>query len=38
MHAWEQIQKTIEYIEEHLGDELNIDSLAKMAALSPFYY
>ena len=38
MHAWEQIQKTIEYVEEHLGEELNIESLAKMAALSPFYY
>lgn len=38
MHAWEQIQETIEFIEEHLGEELNIDSLAKMAALSPFYY
>lgn len=38
MHAWEQIQETIEYIEEHLGEELNIEGLAKMAALSPFYY
>lgn len=38
MHAWEQIQKTIEYIEEHLDEELNIENLAKMAALSPFYY
>ncbi len=38
MHAWEQIQKTLEYVEEHLGEELNIESLAKMAALSPFYY
>lgn len=38
MHAWEQIQKTIDYIEEHLGDELNIATLAEIAALSPFYY
>jgi len=38
MHAWEQIQKTIEYIENHLGDEVNIDNLAKIASLSPFYY
>lgn len=38
MHAWEQIQKTIEYVEEHLDEELNIESLAKMAALSAFYY
>lgn len=38
MHAWEQIQQTIEYIEAHLHEELTIDSLATMAALSPFYY
>ncbi len=38
MHAWEQIQQTIEFIEDHLDDELNIESLAKMASLSPFYY
>jgi len=38
MHAWEQIQQTIEFIEDHLGEEINIESLAKTAALSPFYY
>lgn len=38
MHAWEQIQQTIEFIEDHLDGELNIESLAKMASLSPFYY
>lgn len=38
MHAWEQIQQTIEYIENHLGEEVNIEKLAKMASLSPFYY
>lgn len=38
MHAWEQIQKTIEYIEKHLGEEIEIANLAKLAALSPFYY
>lgn len=38
MHAWEQIQKTIVYIEEHLDEELKTESLANMAALSPFYY
>ena len=38
MHAWEQIQQTIEYIEEHLCENISIDSLAKLAALSPFYY
>lgn len=38
MHAWEQIQETIEYIEEHLNEELKTESLANVAALSPFYY
>lgn len=38
MHAWEQLQKTIEYIEKHLGEEIEIANLAKLAALSPFYY
>ena len=38
MHAWEQIQKTIDFIEEHLKEEIKIDELAKIAMLSPFYY
>lgn len=38
MHAWEQIQETLDFIEAHLSEEISIDSLAKMAALSPFYY
>lgn len=38
MHAWEQIQQTIEYIENHISEEVNIDDHAKMASLSPFYY
>ncbi|MEA4988021.1 MAG: helix-turn-helix domain-containing protein [Anaerovorax sp.] len=38
MHAWEQIQKTIDYIEKHLSEEIDIDTLSKIAALSPFYY
>lgn len=38
MHAWEQIQQTIEYIETHLGESIQIEKLADMAALSPFYY
>ena len=38
MHAWEQIQQTIEFIENHLGEEISIESLAKLASLSPFYY
>lgn len=38
MHAWEQIQITVDYIEEHLSEEIKIDSLAKIASLSQFYY
>lgn len=38
MHAWEQIQQTIEFIEYHLDGEVDIENLAKMASLSPFYY
>ena len=36
MHAWEQIQESIEFIESHLGEELSIRDLAEKAALSPF--
>lgn len=38
MHAWEQIQQTIEFIEDHLDEEIDIENLAKTACLSPFYY
>lgn len=38
MHAWESIQKVIDHIEEHLTEELAIDQLADLAALSPFYF
>lgn len=38
MHAWEQIQNTVDYIEQHLGEPIMIDELAQLAALSPFYY
>ncbi|MEG0378545.1 MAG: AraC family transcriptional regulator, partial [Eubacterium sp.] len=38
MHAWEQIQTTVDYIEDHLAETLKIEALAQMAALSPFYY
>ena len=38
MHAWESIQKTLNHIEENLGEEIEIDTLAEIAGLSPFYY
>lgn len=38
MHAWEQIQITIDYIEEHLNQEISIAALAEKVGLSQFYY
>lgn len=38
MHAWEAIQKTLDYIEEHIGEDIAIEELAGIAALSVFYY
>lgn len=38
MNAWEQIQKTLDYIELHLDEEISIDELSELAALSKFYY
>lgn len=38
MQAWERIQITLDYIDEHLGEEFKIKNLADMAALSPFYF
>lgn len=38
MHAWEQIQITVDYIEDHLSEEIKIESLSKLALLSQFYY
>lgn len=38
MHAWEAIQKTLNHIEEHLGEEIHIEKLAETAVLSLFYY
>ena len=38
MHAWEAIQKTLNYIEEHIGEDIQIEELAEIAALSLFYY
>lgn len=38
MHAWEAIQKSIDYIEQHISDEIKIETLAEIASLSPFYF
>ena len=38
MHAWEQIQKTVDYLDEHLAEEVNMEALAEQASLSLFYF
>lgn len=38
MHAWEAIQQTVDYLEEHLQEEICANDLAKSAGLSPFYF
>lgn len=38
MHAWEAIQKSLDYIETNISDEINIEQLAKGSSLSLFYY
>ena len=38
MHAWKAIQKSLNYIEDHLSSDIKIDSLANVAALSPYYF
>ena len=38
MHAWEAIQKTLDYMEEHIAEDIEIESLADTACLSLFYY
>lgn len=38
MHAWEAIQITINYIEDHIGEQIQIEALADIASLSLFYY
>jgi len=38
MHAWESIQRAVDYIEENLDKEMEIDQIAEVAYLSPFYF
>jgi AraC family transcriptional regulator len=38
MTAWESVQETLKWIEEHLEEEIQIDQLAQSAHLSVFYY
>jgi AraC family transcriptional regulator len=38
MYAWEAIQNTLEHIESNISEDIEIEQLAKEAALSEFYY
>lgn len=38
MKAWDSVQSSIRYIEEHLSEQIDIEELSKIAYLSPFYY
>lgn len=38
MHAWEAIQNSLNYIEDHLSENIKMDTLANVAALSPYYF
>lgn len=38
MHAWEAIQKTLDFIEKNISEKIDIEQLAKESALSLFYY
>ena len=38
MHAWEAIQKSVDYVEEHLQESIRAEDLAKMVGVSPFYF
>lgn len=38
MHAWETIQNSLDYIEEHLTEEISTENLADTVGLSPFYF
>ena len=38
MHAWESIQKSVNFIEENLGSDIQVEKLAGVANLSLFYF
>jgi len=38
MHAWESIQKVLDYIEDNLAQSHSSEELSRIAALSPFYF
>jgi AraC family transcriptional regulator len=38
MHAWESIQRVLDHIEDNIAESYSPAELAKIAALSPFYF
>jgi len=38
MHAWESIQKVLDFVEENLATNHSPEELSKVATLSPFYF
>lgn len=38
MYAWEAIQNSLNYIEDHLSESIKIETLANVASLSPYYF
>lgn len=38
MYAWESIQAAVEYIEDHITENIETKTLAEIACLSPFYF
>lgn len=38
MHAWETIEHSLNFIEEHLAEEISTEDLANTVSLSPFYF
>lgn len=38
MHAWEAIQNSLNYIEDHLSENIKIKTLANAASLSLYYF
>lgn len=38
MHAWEAVQNSLNYIEDHLSENIKVEALANEASLSPYYF
>ena len=38
MYAWEAIEQSLTFIEEHLAEEISTEKLASTVGLSPFYF